>query len=88
MVERWFEEALGWVDRRREESPEWSEAAVLGDRMLSVTPAELEELNRRIGELLDPYVKRLGDQREQPPGSRPVTFIQLGFPIADEPGPR
>ncbi len=88
VVERWLEEALGWVDQRREESPDWSEAAVLGDRLLSVTPAELEELNRRIGELLEPYVKRLADRREQPPGARPVTFIQLGFPIAEEPEPR
>jgi len=33
VVERWFEEALQWVDRRREDTPEWSEAAIVGDRM-------------------------------------------------------
>jgi len=50
VVERWFEEALGWIERRAEETEEWAEAAVFEDRLLYLTPAELEDLNRRIAE--------------------------------------
>ena len=53
----------------------------------TVTPAELEELDRRIGDLLEPYVRRLADREAQPDGARPVTFIQLGFPMVEDPPP-
>jgi predicted ArsR family transcriptional regulator len=87
VVERWFEEALRWVDRRYEETHAWSEAAIVEDRMIAVTPAELEDLNRRIGEILAPYMERVGGPDSQPEGARVVTHIQLGFPIPDEPPP-
>jgi DNA-binding transcriptional ArsR family regulator len=87
VVERWFEESLQWIERRRDETHEWSEAAVLGDRMLYLTPAELEDLNRRIGKMLEPYARRVTDHEARPEDSRAVTFIQLGFPIEDEPPP-
>jgi predicted ArsR family transcriptional regulator len=83
VVEGWFEEALRWVDRRRNETSEWVDAAFFGDQTLYLTPAELDDLSRRIGELLEPYARRNGDQEARPDGSRPVTFIQLGFPIDD-----
>jgi predicted ArsR family transcriptional regulator len=83
-VERWLEEALTWVGRRREETREWSEAAVLGDRMISVTAAELEDIERRIEDLLEPYVRRVGRPEDQPEGARTAIFIQLGFPIPAE----
>jgi predicted ArsR family transcriptional regulator len=84
-VQRWFEEATDWVDRRREETAEWTDAALSGDQMIAVTAAELEEINRRVAEILAPYVKRVGDREAQPAGARDVTFIQLAFPFADEP---
>jgi predicted ArsR family transcriptional regulator len=84
VVERWFEESLRWVDRRQEESEEWAEGAVLGDRMLYLTTAELEDLNRRIGRLLEPYARRVSDHAARPGAARAVTFIQLAFPIDDE----
>lgn len=84
VVERWFEDTLGWVERRQEDSHEWSEAAVLGDRMLYVTPTELEELNRRIGKLLEPFARRVTDPDARPADARAVTFIQLAFPIDDD----
>jgi predicted ArsR family transcriptional regulator len=84
--EQWFEQSRRWVERRRTESGEWAEAAVFEDRLLYLTPAELEDLNRRIGELLEPYVRRVTSPAERPEGARPVTYIQLGFPIeGDEP---
>jgi predicted ArsR family transcriptional regulator len=84
VVERWFDESLRWIERRREETAEWAEAALLHDRMVYVTAAELEELYRRIGELLEPYVRRVGDHAARPAGSRAAIFIQLGFPLEDD----
>jgi DNA-binding transcriptional ArsR family regulator len=84
VVERWFEEALGWIERRAEETEEWAEAAVFDDRLLYLTPAELEDLDRRIAELVEPYVRRVTDPEARPGEARAVTFIQLGFPIDDE----
>jgi predicted ArsR family transcriptional regulator len=84
VVQRWFEEATAWVDRRHEESDEWSEAALSGDQMIAVTPAELTEINERVREVLAPYVKRMQDRGAQPPDARNVFFIQLAFPFPDE----
>jgi predicted ArsR family transcriptional regulator len=87
VVERWFEEALQWVDRRHEETHDWTEAAIADDRMIAVTAAELEDISRRIGEILDPYMARVGRPETQPEGARTVIHIQLGFPDPDEPPP-
>src|SRR5882757_7267532 len=70
VVERWFEEALGWIERRAEETEEWAEAAVFEDRLLYLTPAELEDLNRRIAELVEPYVPRVTDPDARPGEAR------------------
>jgi predicted ArsR family transcriptional regulator len=85
VVERWFEESLAWVDRRSEETEEWAEAAICEDRLIYLTPAELEDLSRRVGELLEPYARRLNDPGSRPPGARAATYIQLGFPVEGEP---
>ncbi len=87
VVERWFEEAAQWVDRRHEEPHEWTDAAMAGDRMIAVTPAELEDIDRRIDEILAPYAERVRVPDSQPEGARTAIFIQLGFPFADEPPP-
>jgi DNA-binding transcriptional ArsR family regulator len=84
VVQRWFEESLDWVDRRSAETEEWAEAALCEDRLLYVTPAEFEELSRRVGELLEPYARRVTDAEARPPDARAATYIQLGFPIEDE----
>jgi predicted ArsR family transcriptional regulator len=84
VVERWFEEALGWIERRAEETEEWAEAAVFDDRLLYLTPAELEDLNRQVAELVEPYMRRVTDPVARPGEARAVIFIQLGFPIDDE----
>jgi predicted ArsR family transcriptional regulator len=84
VVERWFEESLAWIDRRSEETEEWAEAALSEDRLLYVTPAEFEELSRRVGELVEPYVRRINHPELRPAGARPATYIQLGFPIEED----
>jgi DNA-binding transcriptional ArsR family regulator len=84
VLERWFEESLGWVERRREETEEWSEAAIFEDRQIYLTTAELEDLSRRVGELLEPYARRVTDPESRPADARAAMYIQLGFPIAAE----
>jgi predicted ArsR family transcriptional regulator len=87
VVERWLDEAMQWIDRRRGEPHEWTEAAVAEDRMISVTPAELEDIAGRIGEILDPYMERVRRPESQPEGARTVMFMELGIPFPDEPPP-
>jgi predicted ArsR family transcriptional regulator len=87
VVERWFEEAMQWVERRGEETHEWREAAVLEDRILHLTPAELEDVRRRIGELLEPYMHRAAEPDSRPADSRAVSYVQLAIPFADDPPP-
>ena len=84
VVERWFEESMRWVERRAEETEEWAEAAVLDERLLYLSTAELEDLNRRIAALLEPYAHRVTDAAAGDDDKRAVSFIQLGFPIEDE----
>ena len=86
-VERWFDEALQWVDRRHDEAPEWADAAAAEDRMIAVTPGELEDIERRVAEILRPYQDRVRHPETQPEGARTAIFIQLGFPIPDEQPP-
>lgn len=85
IVERYFGQALGWLERRRSEPPEWARVAGAGDRVLYATPAEIEELDERITELLDQFLERLEDPSTRPEGSRPVNVIQLVFPLSEEP---
>jgi predicted ArsR family transcriptional regulator len=87
VVERWFEEAVHWVDRRHEESAEWVDAALSGDQMIAVTAAELEDINERVEKILAPYRARVGERDSQPPGARNVFFVQMAFPFPDEQPP-
>jgi predicted ArsR family transcriptional regulator len=86
VVERWFEESVKWVERRAEETEEWAEAAAFEDRLVYLTPAELEDLSRQVAKLLEPYARRVTEPASRPAEARAVTYIQLGFPI-DVDGP-
>jgi len=87
VIEQWFDEALQWVDRRAGETREWSNAAIANDQMIAVTAAELEDIDRRVREILAPYAQRVGRPDTHPAGARNVAHIQLGFPFADDPPP-
>jgi DNA-binding transcriptional ArsR family regulator len=85
VVERYFEQALEWLERRRSEPAEWAQISSFGDRVLYATPEELEELEERLADLLDPFIGRLEDPSTRPDGARAVNVIQLIFPLSDEP---
>jgi DNA-binding transcriptional ArsR family regulator len=83
IVERYFEEAIEWLERRPTESREWAEAAILADNILYLTAEELAELRARIAELAEPYVDRTEDESRRPQGSRPINLIRLGVPMSE-----
>jgi DNA-binding transcriptional ArsR family regulator len=87
VVERYFEQAMEWLGRRREEPDDWSEAAAISDHIVYLTAAELADVHARMRALLDPLLERTADPSKRPAGSRPVDYIQLAFPLAEETGP-
>ncbi|MBL6280215.1 helix-turn-helix transcriptional regulator [Micromonospora fiedleri] len=67
---------------RADEPVEWRVAAGFGDTLLHVTAAELRELTEQVEALLARYDERITDPAKRPPGSRPVTFVQMALPRA------
>jgi len=85
VVERYFQSAMEWLERRGGEDPEWVDAAGMGDALVYMTVEELRRFDQGIRALLEPYLKRL-EEREQPAaGARPVSVIGLAFPLPEEP---
>jgi predicted ArsR family transcriptional regulator len=84
VVEHYFQQAIEWLDRRGGESAEWAEKAVVADHAVYLTADELAEIGEKARALLDPYLERNEDPAARPEGARPVTYIQLGFPLDEE----
>lgn len=84
VVERYFESALGWLDRQASEDSEWVDAAAISDALVYMTAEELREVDQGIRALLDPYLKRLEAREPPAKGSRPVSVIALAFPLPEE----
>jgi predicted ArsR family transcriptional regulator len=80
IAERYFEQLMRWLEASPEQSAEWQQAALFGDRILYVAAEELEELGRRARELVDEYFERQLKPELRPPGSRLVTWLHLAFP--------
>jgi len=84
IVEHYFEQVIEWLDRRAGEDDDWVEKAVVADHVVYLTAEELEEVGKKARVLLDPYLERNEDAGARPAGARPVTYIQLGFPLDEE----
>jgi hypothetical protein len=80
IAERYFEQLARWLEARPDEPQEWRQSAILGDRILYVTPAELEELGDRVSEVLDEYFERQVRPELRPPGARQVSWMSIAFP--------
>jgi DNA-binding transcriptional ArsR family regulator len=80
VAQRYFARVSDWISRSGEEPASWREAAHFGDRMLFTTAVELVELNDAVGELIEPYARRLTNPDERPEGARQVTFLRIAFP--------
>jgi predicted ArsR family transcriptional regulator len=85
VVERYFQSAAEWLERRMDEDPEWVDAAGMSDALVYMTAEELRRLDQGIRALLEPYLKRLEDREQPAPGARPVNVIGLAFPLPEEP---
>lgn len=83
VVERYFQAAIDWLDRRGSEDPEWIEAGAITDALVYMTPAELREVDEKIRAVVEPYLQRL--EAKEPPvaDARPVNLIALGFPLPE-----
>jgi predicted ArsR family transcriptional regulator len=80
VAEQYFEQLVRWLEARAGEPAEWQRAAMLGDRLLYVTPAELEELSGRMRERLDEYVERDLRPELRPADARLISWLNIAFP--------
>ncbi|MEG3633686.1 helix-turn-helix domain-containing protein [Micromonospora sp. S2-005] len=80
MVALYLQRAQDYLAIRADEPAEWRAAAGFGDASLHVTAAELREITGQIDALLARYDERIADPAKRPPGSRPVTFVQMALP--------
>jgi DNA-binding transcriptional ArsR family regulator len=80
IAEQYFEQLARWLESSPGEPQEWRQAATLGDRVLYVTPAELEELNGRVRAVLDEYFERQVRPELRPAGARQVSWLNIAFP--------
>lgn len=83
VAERLFEGLARWITARHDEPVAWQEAASFGDVLLYLTAGELAELRAGLQQLAEPYLERLVDPALRPPGSRPVTFLQMAVPAVE-----
>jgi DNA-binding transcriptional ArsR family regulator len=83
VVERYFQSAIEWLDRRGSEDPEWIEAGAITDALVYMTPAELHEVDEKIRAVIGPYLQRLEAKEPPAAGARPVNLIALGFPLPE-----
>jgi len=86
IIERYVRELARWYEALPDEPAEWQEAAQFGDTVLYVTAAELDELTRRIRELVDSYLGRHDKPDLRPPGARLVSFLHIAHPVVSHHG--
>ena len=79
-AEQYFEQLVRWLEASPGEPAEWQRAAMLGDQLLYLTPAELEELSGRMREMLDEYVERDLRPDLRPADARLISWLNIAFP--------
>jgi predicted ArsR family transcriptional regulator len=87
VAEQWFEHFMRWIEARQDEPFEWQEAANFTDSALYVTASELNELKKRVRDLVDVYLDRLERPELRPPDARLVTFVRIAHPFVRQPPP-
>jgi hypothetical protein len=64
-----------------DEPAEWRAGAHFGDTQLWLTADELSALDDEVRTLTDRFLARTTEPGLRPPGSRPVTFLHMAFPL-------
>jgi DNA-binding transcriptional ArsR family regulator len=78
MLQRWTDRFLDAAERAE---GEWHEAATVTQTMGYLTAAELEEVNRRVQEVIRGFEDRIEDPGRRPEGSRLVELVAFAAPI-------
>jgi predicted ArsR family transcriptional regulator len=82
---RQMERYRGWLQRRSEYSPASRQAAYHAQRVVWLTPAELNDVAEQVAALLAGlHRERRDDPAARPPGALPVELLSLAYPIAPE----
>ena len=85
VLDGYMEAARHWLDTKADEPEEWQRAGQLNDVLLYVTADELQALTDQLQVLHDRYGERLTAPELRPTGSRLVSFVQMGIPVAARP---
>jgi predicted ArsR family transcriptional regulator len=83
VAQRYFQRVTEWLLRAASEPAEWRDAAHFGDRILYATAEELAALNDAVGDVIEPYARRLAHPNERPEEARQITFLRIAFPDAE-----
>jgi predicted ArsR family transcriptional regulator len=83
VAQRYAESLQRWIDSR-DETPEWQQAADVGDSFLYLTADELADLGERMRALCESYRERNDQPGLRPDGARAVTVLHVAFPYIDE----
>ena len=73
-----------WLDRRRDDPPEWQGVSGTSDYLLDVTPGELDELLEAITALLTPHLRRVEGRADGVEGSADVRLLLQTFLRGDD----
>ena len=73
-----------WAQTRTSYPREWQEAAGDSEYLFYLTPAELQQLNRELQDLIMAWFRegRLTDPAQRPAGALPVELLTLAYPIS------
>ncbi|MDH2430107.1 transcriptional regulator [Sphaerisporangium sp. TRM90804] len=74
------EELLRYFDASVRESRQWRQASTLNQMLLRANAEELEELGRRVTEILVPYLAKTRTAEEAPPDARLVQGVVYLYP--------
>jgi len=81
VAQHYFDDVRRWLAARADEPAEWRAAAHFGDTELWLTADELSALDDEVRALTDRFLARTTEPGLRPPGSRPVTFLHMAFPL-------
>jgi DNA-binding transcriptional ArsR family regulator len=70
-----------FLAHRDDEPPEWFEAAFANESLLDMTAAELDDLRKKVMDLIAPYKK--SQRADIPDGTRTVSASFRAFPLPD-----
>jgi hypothetical protein len=74
-----------WLEGRSRYSRPWREAAYHSQRVVWLTPAELESVAEQVTALfVGLFPARRDDPEARPAGALPVELLSMGYPIATE----